>query len=88
MACECTPLVTAGNKRFGVISGFRRGANETSVLLGYYAAYSGDCLPTFRDDLSVLSSSVRKPIFLYSYPLTMGYYVAYSGNSVLAFRDN
>jgi hypothetical protein len=39
-----------------VISGFRRYVDEIRVLLGYYAAYSGNSLPTFRDNLSVLSS--------------------------------
>jgi hypothetical protein len=35
------------------ISGFRREVDENCVLLGYYAASSGDSLPTFRDNLSV-----------------------------------
>ena len=31
------------------------------VLLGCYAASSGNFLPTFRDNLSVLSSRVKSP---------------------------
>jgi hypothetical protein len=30
------------------------------ALLGYYAAYTGNSLPTFRENLSVLTSSVKK----------------------------
>ena len=33
-------------------AGFRREADENCTLLGYYAARSGDFLPTFRDNLS------------------------------------
>ena len=33
---------------------------EFSTLLGYYAALSGNSLPTFQDDLSVPSSRVKK----------------------------
>ena len=36
-----------------VTSGFRREADENRALLGYYAASSGDFLPTFRANLSV-----------------------------------
>jgi len=32
-----------------LISGFRCEVDETSILLGYYAAQSGNSLPTFRD---------------------------------------
>jgi len=39
-----------------VISGFRREVDEKYALLGYYAASSGNFLPTFRDNLSVPSS--------------------------------
>jgi hypothetical protein len=34
------------------ISGIRRKVDEICALLGYYAAYSGNFLPTFRDNLS------------------------------------
>jgi hypothetical protein len=33
----------------GVISGFRREVDEICVHLGYYAAYSGKSLQTFRE---------------------------------------
>jgi hypothetical protein len=35
-----------------MISGFRREVDENCALLGYYAARSGNLLPTFRDNLS------------------------------------
>jgi len=43
-----------------VISGFRCGINEICVLSGIYAALNGISLPTFRDNLSVPSSSVKQ----------------------------
>jgi len=36
--------------------------DENCVLLGCYAASSGNSLPTFRDNLSVPSSGVKNPI--------------------------
>jgi len=42
-----------------VISCFRREVGENCALLGYYAASSGDSLPTFRDNLSVPPSRVK-----------------------------
>ena len=41
-----------------VISGYRREIDENCDLLDYHAASSGNLLPTFRDNLSVLSSRV------------------------------
>ena len=41
------------------ISGFLREVYENSALPGYYTACSGSSLPTFRDNLSAPSSSVR-----------------------------
>jgi len=38
-----------------VISCFRREVDETYALLGYYAAYYGNFLPTFRDTLIPIS---------------------------------
>jgi hypothetical protein len=87
-ACEGTPLVTACKKRFGITAGFRSGANNSRVLLGHYTAYSGQCFPTFRVNLSVPSSSVKNSIFIDSSPLNLGYYAAYCGNSLPTFRDN
>jgi hypothetical protein len=43
-----------------VMSGFRRDVAEISVLLGYYVMLSGSFVPTFRDNLSVPSSRVKK----------------------------
>jgi hypothetical protein len=40
-------------------SNFRREVDENCALLGYYAASSGNFLPTFRDNLSVPFSSVK-----------------------------
>ena len=42
-----------------MISGFRREVDENCALLGYYAASSGNSLPTFRDNLSIPSSRVE-----------------------------
>jgi hypothetical protein len=38
-----------------VISHFPREADENCALLGYYAASSGNSLPTFRENLKVPS---------------------------------
>lgn len=40
------------------ISDFRREVDYNCALLGYYAAYSDNYLPTFRDNILVLSSRV------------------------------
>jgi hypothetical protein len=42
-----------------VIADFRSEADEKCALLGYYAASSGNLLPTFRDNLSVPSSGFK-----------------------------
>jgi len=34
---------------------------ENCPLLGYYAVSSGNILPTFRDNLSILTSGPKKP---------------------------
>jgi hypothetical protein len=53
-----------------VISGFRRDADEICDLLAYYAASSGNPLPTFRDSVSVPSSRVKKySVFLEMRPI-------------------
>lgn len=44
----------------GVNSCFCLDVYETRALLGYYAAYSGNFIPTFRDNLTVPSPRVRK----------------------------
>jgi hypothetical protein len=43
-----------------VTSGFRRDADELCAFLGYNAVSSGIPLPTFRDNVSVPSSRVKK----------------------------
>jgi hypothetical protein len=43
-----------------IISGFRRDVDEICALLGCYAASNGNPLPTFRDNVSVPSSRVKK----------------------------
>jgi hypothetical protein len=47
-----------------VTSGFRRNIDDICALLGYYAAYSGNSVPTFRDNLSVASSRVKNSLAL------------------------
>jgi hypothetical protein len=44
-----------------LISGFRRDVDEICPFLGYYAASCDNCLPTFRDNVSVPSSRVKSP---------------------------
>jgi len=53
--------MTQTKKEDCVISGFRREVNGNGALLGYYAATSGNFLPTFRDNLSLPSSGVKNP---------------------------
>ena len=52
-------LLCLSTDDFGVISGFLREIDQNCVLLGYYAASSGNFLPTFRDNLSVASPEVK-----------------------------
>jgi hypothetical protein len=60
MGHSVTPKEVMCNGLFcSVISGFRCEVDENCALLGYYAAYSGNALPTFRDNLSVPSSRVN-----------------------------
>ena len=44
-----------------MIAGFRQEADGHCTLLGYYAASSGNFLPTFQDNLLVPSSGVKNP---------------------------
>jgi hypothetical protein len=44
---------------FRMISGFRHEVDETCALLGYYAARSGNFLPTFWNNLPVPSSGMK-----------------------------
>jgi len=43
-----------------VISSFRGNLNETCSLLGFYADWNGNSVPTFRNNLSVPSSEVKQ----------------------------
>jgi len=43
-----------------LISDFRNNVDQICRLLGYYAAQSGNSIPTFRDNPSVSSSRVKK----------------------------
>jgi len=43
-----------------VISGLRREVDKTCALLGYYTAYSVNSLPTFRDNILVPPSRIKK----------------------------
>jgi hypothetical protein len=51
-----------------VISGFCCEVDEKCALLGHYAASSGNCLPTFRDILLVLSAKTNLPGLQYLTP--------------------
>jgi hypothetical protein len=44
-----------------LISGFSRDVDIICGLLGNYTASCGNCLPTFRDNVSVPSSRVNSP---------------------------
>jgi hypothetical protein len=61
-----------------VFSGFRRGVHEICALLGCYATSCGNPLPTFRDKVSVPSSTVnnskknRKPAPRYAVYIAEG----------------
>jgi len=46
---------------FCVISGFRREVEENCAFLRNYAAYSGNSLRTFRDNLAIPSSRFKNP---------------------------
>ena len=51
-----------------VIVGFRHEVDESCAFLGYYAAFSGNSLPKFRDNPSFPSSRVKN----LAWPLMMG----------------
>jgi len=57
-------ILISGTIRSGqphVLAGLLPG-KEPCAFLGYCAAYSGNSLPTFRDNLSVPSSRVKNPL--------------------------
>jgi len=55
-----------------VISGFRSEVYENCALLGYYAASSGNFLPTFWDNVLVPSLGAKTPKESNSWTLKMG----------------
>jgi hypothetical protein len=55
-----TAAEVSTNKKQSVISGISRDADDIYALLGHYAASSVNPLPTFRDNVSVPYSSVKK----------------------------
>jgi hypothetical protein len=48
-------------QNFSTISGFHHEVDEICALLQNYAAHSDNSLPTFRDNLSIPSSSLKNP---------------------------
>jgi hypothetical protein len=60
MEAQTSQIIHGAKYEVPVISGFRRDADATCALLGYNAASSGNPLTTFRDNLSVPSSRVKK----------------------------
>jgi len=86
-------------KFYRKISGFRREDADDCGLLGYYAASSGNLLPTFRDDLSVPSSGlkiIQQVVVIYyrCFGTTIGPifrikdYAASGGNLLPTFQDD
>jgi hypothetical protein len=59
-----TNLCSKYNTLLCVISCFLREVDENCAFLGYYAAISGNFLPTFRDNLLVPPSRVKNLRFL------------------------
>jgi hypothetical protein len=51
---NCHKLVS-----LALVLDFRRDVDDICALLGYYAASCGNCLPTFRDNVSVTSLRVK-----------------------------
>ena len=48
-----------GKRGLALLGSGKGQATEICTLLIYYAAYSGNSLPTFQDNLSLLSSRVK-----------------------------
>jgi len=61
--------MTSVRRYWCVISGFHHKVDENCALLGYYAASSGNFLPTFQDTLWFPSLEVEKTKGLYSWSL-------------------
>jgi hypothetical protein len=83
---HCMKTVTV----FTLISGFRCDVDEICGLLGYYTASCGNCLPTFRDNVSVPSSCCFNSLFFYSFAFlifTVGIFVIYLSSFILIFSS-
>jgi hypothetical protein len=52
----------AGRNKRCVISGIRREVDEMCAPMGYYSAYSGNSLPTLRDNVSIPSSRAYREL--------------------------
>jgi len=60
IAIHCgTQSGTVGSRTAVLTSGLRREVGENFAIMGYYAASSGNSLPTFRANLSVPSSGFK-----------------------------
>jgi len=77
-----------------MVTGFPSDVDEIYALLGYCTEYSGNLVPTFRDNLAVPSSRVRKSKKNDSYPsysilkmVTLGCTVS-QRNADLSYGDN
>jgi hypothetical protein len=79
-----------------LISGFRREVDRNYAHLSYYAAYSGNFAPTFRDTLSAACREIDAACCLISgfrrevdrNCAHLSYYAGYSSNFLPTFRDN
>jgi hypothetical protein len=71
-----------------LISGFRRDVDEICSLLGYYTASCDNCLPTFRDNLSVPSSRVKSPSRSERKPATYNIDSGKCGGVAISRRDD
>jgi hypothetical protein len=59
---KCNVVQTVDESiQFFTILGLRHNLADNCALLSYYTVSSGNLLPTFRDNLSVQSSSVKNP---------------------------
>ena len=56
----CERDVRQETLRFAVTLDFRREVDAHCALLGYYAAYNGNSLSTFRDNLSIRSKGTGR----------------------------
>jgi hypothetical protein len=72
---------------FCEVSGFHRATCEVLALPGFYSAYVGSCLPTFRDSLTVPFSKVKSGI-LQGVVGNLTYTNAYGKSSASMFKGS